>query len=172
MADWAEPLYSQCCFFGPSGACGVQGKLHMTRFENEDWKVSPCNRLSRFSRPGLRGRGIGNHARRRELAERLGLLRIRAGAPLSDYRRYAGQMTAVDYVIRVVNGEIGDPTLSFQLRQGFHVVAVVNNYLRHDPESVGYAAVIEWLNPRVAGPGDYAALPLRFRGGPLVAGAL
>ncbi len=27
-------------FFGPSGECGVQPKLHMTRFESEDWKMS------------------------------------------------------------------------------------------------------------------------------------
>lgn len=38
-------------------------------------------------------------------------------------------MTAEDYVIAVVNGQIRDRTLSFQLRQGFHVLAVVNNYI-------------------------------------------
>jgi hypothetical protein len=27
------------------------------------------------------------------------------------------------------------------------VLAVVSGYLRHDPESLGFAAVIEWLNP-------------------------
>jgi hypothetical protein len=29
------------------------------------------------------------------------------------------------------------------------VIGVVSNYLRHDPESLGYAAVIEWLNAAV-----------------------
>ena len=48
-----------------------------------------------------------------------------------------------------MRGEIGDPTLSFQLRQGFHVLAVVQGYLRNDPESLGYAAVIEWINEAV-----------------------
>jgi hypothetical protein len=31
---------------------------------------------------------------------------------------------------------------------------VVSGYLRHDPESLGHAAVIEWLNPEVATDAD------------------
>jgi len=96
-----------------------------------------------------RGRGIGKalYQARRDIAQRLGLLRIRAGARLRDYHRYAQQMSAHSYVKRVIQNEIADRTLTFQLRQGFCVLAVVGNYLQHDPESLGYAAVIEWLNP-------------------------
>ena len=36
----SETVYNQCFFFGPQGDYGVQGKLHMTRFETEDWQVS------------------------------------------------------------------------------------------------------------------------------------
>ncbi|MBC7385057.1 MAG: hydrolase, partial [Cryobacterium sp.] len=43
--------------------------------------------------------------------------------------------------------KIWDPTLSFQLNRGFKVVQVVSDYLRHDPESRGYAAIIECINP-------------------------
>ena len=107
--------------------------------------------------PDYQRRGIGKmlYAARRELAERLGLLRIRAGARLRGYHEYAERMTAEEYVRCVVRGECKDPTLSFQLRNGFHVLAVVSDYLRHDPESLGYAAIIEWLNPAVAKPEDY-----------------
>ena len=109
-------------------------------------------------RPSLQGRGIGKklYRSRRELTERLSLLRIRAGARLRGYHRYAGRSSAAEYVRGVVRGEIGDPTLSFQLRQNFHVLAVVKNYLRKDQESLGYAAVIEWINEQVAKPQDYA----------------
>ena len=99
---------------------------------------------------------------RRELVERLGLLRIRAGARLRGYHRYAHRMSAEEYVIKVVNGELRGPTLSFQLKHGFHVLAVVSGYLRHDPESLGYAAVIEWINEAIAKPQDYAGRVLRF----------
>jgi len=119
--------------------------------------------------PDCQRRGIGKkiYAAREELTQRLGLLRIRAGARLRGYSKYAHRMSAEEYVARVVKGKIGDPTLSFQLRQGFKVLAVVGGYLRHDPESLGYAAVIEWLNPEVATEADYAAQqisPLTLQG--------
>lgn len=107
--------------------------------------------------PDAQGHGIGKmfYARRRELTERLGLLRIRAGARLRGYHRYADRMTAEEYVIRVVREQIGDATLTFQLHQGFHIMKVVRNYLSHDPESLGWAALIEWINEAVARPEDY-----------------
>ncbi len=43
-----ERVYNDSFFFTPSGEIGVQGKLHMTRFENEDWKVSPRSKLRVF----------------------------------------------------------------------------------------------------------------------------
>jgi predicted amidohydrolase len=39
--DGADKIYNQSCFFSPSGEFGVQRKLHMTRFETEEWDVSP-----------------------------------------------------------------------------------------------------------------------------------
>jgi GNAT superfamily N-acetyltransferase len=102
-------------------------------------------------RPSAQGRGVGKalYKGRRELVQRLGLLRIRAGARLRDYHRHASEMSAREYVRRVARGELTDRTLTFQLRQGFRVVAVVEGYLRNDPESLGYAAVIEWINEQV-----------------------
>jgi GNAT superfamily N-acetyltransferase len=107
--------------------------------------------------PQMQGRGVGKriYDARRQLVEKLGLARIRAGARLRGYSQYANELAAEDYVKRVVRGEIGDPTLSFQLKQGFHVLAVVPEYLRHDPESKGHAAVIEKINPAAARPEDY-----------------
>jgi len=109
--------------------------------------------------------GIGKkiYQARRELTERLGLLRIRAGARLRGYHRYARRLSAEDYVIGVVRGKYHDPTLSFQLKQGFHVLAVVPGYLHQDPESLGYAAIIEWINHQVARPEDYAGRDPRFQ---------
>lgn len=99
--------------------------------------------------PRYQGRGVGSrlYEARDELLSRLGLARIRAGARLRGYHAYAGHMAAREYVDRVVAGEIRDPTLSFQLNRGFHVLAVVSGYFPNDPESLGWAAVIEKLNP-------------------------
>ena len=115
--------------------------------------------------PSMQGRGVGTllYDARRELVTRLGLLRIRAGARLCGYHRYAAQMPASQYVERVLRGELRDPTLSFQLSRGFHVLDVVSGYLRHDPQSLGWAAVIEWVNAEVARPDDYRHGDPRYR---------
>lgn len=114
--------------------------------------------------PTCRRRGVGSalYEARRDLARRLRLLRIRAGARLRGYHRYAASLDAEAYVAEVVARRLADPTLTFQLRQRFRVLAVVANYLRHDPESLGFAAVIEWLNHDVARRRDYSGRPTRF----------
>jgi GNAT superfamily N-acetyltransferase len=101
--------------------------------------------------PQRRRKGIGRklYAARRSLVESLGLLRIRAGARLRGYHRHAEGLSAQEYVSAVQRGDIADPTLNFQLAHGFTILAVVPGYLRNDPESLGCAAVIEWLNPNI-----------------------
>jgi predicted amidohydrolase len=44
----AESVYNQCHIFGPSGEYGIQRKLHLTRFETEEWTMSPGSRLRVF----------------------------------------------------------------------------------------------------------------------------
>ncbi len=106
--------------------------------------------------PEYRGRGIAKelYAARRELARRFNLKRIRAGARLVGYSKFKDTLSPEEYTQKVINKEIFDPTLSFQLGQGFVVLDVAKNYLLNDPESLGYAAVIEWLNTEVAGEKD------------------
>lgn len=108
-------------------------------------------------RPDEQGRGIGKkiYKARRALVRELGLLRIRAGARLCGYHLHADHLTAEQYVLRVMADDLSDPTLSFQISQGFVPLAVAPDYLHHDPESLGYAAVIEWLNPEVATAADF-----------------
>ena len=114
--------------------------------------------------PTLQHHGIGDklYAARRELTESHRLLRIRAGSRLRGYCNVAGCEKAEDYVLAVVEGREHDPTLSFQLREGFHVLAVVPHYLSDDPESLGFAAVIEWLNPQLIRNEHIANRPTRF----------
>lgn len=115
--------------------------------------------------PRIRRQGIGRrlYKARRDLVRRLNLSRIRAGARLRNYGAYANNFNVEEYVIRVVRGELDDPTLSFQLRQGFNVIGIVENYLRRDPESLGYAAVIEWINRQAIRPEEPVKRDPRFR---------
>lgn len=96
--------------------------------------------------PDRRRQGVGSrlYDAREALVEELGLDRIRAGARLGDYARHAERWGPEEYVENVVAGRVADPTLSFQLHRGFRVLAVVPEYLKRDPASLGWAAVVEW----------------------------
>lgn len=47
MGD-GDTVYNVAHVFGPSGDYGTQGKLHMTRFEAEEWRVSPSSGITIF----------------------------------------------------------------------------------------------------------------------------
>ena len=114
--------------------------------------------------PSRQRQGIGSkiYEARLAMVTRLRLLRIRGGGRLRHYHRYADRMSAEDYVIKVIRGELRDPTLSYQLKCGYHVIGVVSDYLFKDPESLGWVAVLEWINDAVAKPEDYAGRDARF----------
>lgn len=47
-ADDPAKILNKCYVFSPNGALNLQAKLHMTRFESEEWFVSPGSRLRIF----------------------------------------------------------------------------------------------------------------------------
>ncbi len=114
--------------------------------------------------PECRGQGVGKklYKARRQLCVRLKLRRIRAGARLSGFYKYADKMPVMEYVQRVIQGELADPTLTFQLKQGFRVFGLAKGYFEHDPQSLGNAALIEWINHRAAKRKHYEQRDPRF----------
>jgi predicted amidohydrolase len=48
MDDGDDRVFNQSFFFAPSGEYAWQGKLHMTRWEKEEWRISPRERLKVF----------------------------------------------------------------------------------------------------------------------------
>jgi len=83
----------------------------------------------------------------RALVMRERLWRMVGGSRLPGYGVVADAMTAAEYVHRVVGGVLVDPVLSAHLKDGWRVVKPIHGYLQHDPESAGWAAVIQWVNP-------------------------
>lgn len=102
-----------------------------------------------FVNPELRGTGIGHafYQGRRRICRKMNLKRIMACGRLPGYHHYAGQMSAERYAQKVVWGDIHDPVLSFQLKEGFNFCGIVSGYIPEDKESLGHAALIVWLNP-------------------------
>ncbi|HEU4325336.1 MAG TPA: GNAT family N-acetyltransferase [Roseiflexaceae bacterium] len=98
--------------------------------------------------PEYRRQGVasGLYTARKELILCLNLRGMLAGGMLPGYRHHRHTMTAEEYVARVARGELSDPTLTAQLRNGFVVRGVLHGYL-HDAELGDEAALIVWENP-------------------------
>ena len=97
--------------------------------------------------PRYRRRGIGSrlYDLRKGVCRDLGLRGIIAGGVIPGYADHKHSMTAAEYVERVAAGELYDRTLSFQLRNGFEVRGVLENYM-DDPTVDSWASLIVWPN--------------------------
>jgi GNAT superfamily N-acetyltransferase len=102
--------------------------------------------------PEYRGRGIGAmlYERRKALVVEAGKRGIIAGGSLPGYYDHKASMPVDEYVERVVAGELHDPTLTFQLANGFQVRGLLENYIEDEADD-GWAALIVWENPNHVG---------------------
>lgn len=71
---------------------------------------------------------------------------IMFGGRIPNFHKYAETMSVNEYIEQVKEEKIYDPVLTFQLRNGFNVIAVMENYLPDDHESLKYATLMEWVN--------------------------
>ena len=97
--------------------------------------------------PDFRGRGIGKmlYQSRKALVISDDKRGIIAGGSLPGFVGHKASMTVDKYVDRVVAGELSDPTLSFQLANGFEVRSLLEEYVEDDSED-GWATLIVWEN--------------------------
>ncbi len=97
--------------------------------------------------PEYRRRGIGRHLYdlRKDLVRRLDKRGIIAGGHPDGYEPHRDRMSVPEYIAEVAAGRLHDNTLSFQIRQGFEIVGVLEGYLT-DPATDDYAALIVWLS--------------------------
>lgn len=98
--------------------------------------------------PSARRMGVATmlYDARKKLTIKLNLRRIIAGGRLFNYCEHAKTMTALEYAQKVITGELRDPVLSFQLKNGFKFVKILPNYMK-DSRSLDNASFIEWINP-------------------------
>ena len=101
-----------------------------------------------FVHPQYRGLRLGRrlYDARKELCENLNLRAIVAGGRIPRYSAHAQEMSPREYIEKVRMKEIYDPTLTFQLSNGFHVRKVLRNYLPGDTSSMDYATLLAWNN--------------------------
>ena len=102
--------------------------------------------------PVFQGRGVGKklYEARKDLVRERGLKGIVAGGVLPGYAAHKDRLSVPNYVQKVVAGELFDPTLSFQLRNGFEVRGLLEGYLE-DEASDNWATLIVWENSNLSG---------------------
>ncbi len=105
-----------------------------------------------FVDPDHRGMRVGQrfYRARKELCRRLRLKAIVFGGRLPGLARRLKKVGSVEsYIEQVQQKKMRDQVLSFQLRQGFEVLGVLENYLPYDRASLGYATHMIWRNPQI-----------------------
>lgn len=97
--------------------------------------------------PDYRGQGIGKriYAARKDVVERYNRRGIVAGGLIPDFAEHKQSMSVTEYVDKVIAGELFDSTLSFQLRMGFEVRGLLENYIE-DSASDNWSTLIVWEN--------------------------
>lgn len=95
-----------------------------------------------------RGLGIGRrlYDLRKDLVRRYNRAGIIAGGVIPGFAEHKHEMSAEQYIQKVAEGELYDPTLSFQLANGFEARGAIAGYMR-DEAVDDYASFIVWHNP-------------------------
>ncbi|MGB0387062.1 MAG: GNAT family N-acetyltransferase [Ardenticatenaceae bacterium] len=98
--------------------------------------------------PAYRGRGIARqlYNRRKALVRRYNKRGFVAAGVLPGYEKHWDQMDIHTYVDKVIAGELFDPTLTVQLRNGFEVRGLIKDFYIF-PRSRNWSTLIVWDNP-------------------------
>jgi hypothetical protein len=98
--------------------------------------------------PDYRRLGAGSrfYDARRGLVRRLNLRGEIVAGMLPGYERYRDGLTVARYVNKVIIGELTDPTLTWQLKNGFRVERLLQDYV-HDPRSDDTCTLLRRENP-------------------------
>ncbi len=133
--DLASPLHSIADLI-PEGTSG--------HLQNGEWYYGSGIAVA----AEYRRRGIGNelYQLRQDVCRRLDLRGIVAGGVIPGYAAHLDSMTADHYINEVRAGRLYDPTLTFQLENGFEAICALNGYMK-DPAVNDHASLIVWHNP-------------------------
>ena len=98
--------------------------------------------------PDYQRRGIAMmlYKRRRSILKKYNLRRMIAYGRIPGYKKYAGKMTAEQYVEKVTKGELKDQALNAHLKAGYQVKKVQLD-ITIDKSSLNYSTFLEMVNP-------------------------
>ena len=83
---------------------------------------------------------------RKDLCREKNLARMIIGGRIPGYGDHADEMTAREYVEKVIDKTFHDRVLTAQIANGFSLKGLIPNYFPTDSDSRGYATFCEWVN--------------------------
>ena len=100
--------------------------------------------------PDFRGRGIGRgiYDRRKAVVTNNGKMGFAAAAVLPGYERFKHNTDIHAYLEMVKAGQVFDPTVSMQMRNGFQIIKPIKDFFVY-PRSDNWSAFIYWGNPNL-----------------------
>jgi len=98
--------------------------------------------------PDFRGMKLARrlYDARKALCRDRNLARIIIGGRIPGYGAHASEMSAREYVERVIDKTYFDPVLTAQLANGFTLKGLIADYMPSDEASRGYATICECIN--------------------------
>jgi len=115
---------------------------------NHDLKGDTLYGIEIMVHPDSRGLRLARrlYEQRKELCRKFNLSRMVIGGRIPGYGQHKNQMSAQEYVRRVINKELFDTVLTTQLANGFVLIQLIPDYMPSDEDSAGYATCLEWPN--------------------------
>ncbi len=116
--------------------------------QNHDTKGDTLYGIEIMVHPDFRSMRLARrlYEQRKELCRKRNLARMVIGGRIPGYGPHKQEMTAQDYVRRVINKELHDPVLTTQVSNGFVLIQLIPDYMPTDEDSAGYATCLEWAN--------------------------
>jgi predicted amidohydrolase/ribosomal protein S18 acetylase RimI-like enzyme len=174
MKPWTpEQVESQLAMF-PEGQIGVEYKgrlvasstslvVEYDRYEEwHDWRVISDSGYIRnhtlsgdtlygieiMVDPEFRGMHLARrlYEARKNLCRQFNLARIVIGGRIPGFGNQPEDMSAGEYVQKVIERGLYDPVLTTQVANGFALRGLIPNYFPSDVASRGYATHLEWTN--------------------------
>lgn len=98
--------------------------------------------------PEYRGRKLARrlYDARKDLCRQFNCARMIVGGRIPGFSAHKDELSAHEYVRKVIDKHLFDPVLTAQLSNGFQLRQLIEDYLPNDEDSGGWATCLEWPN--------------------------
>src|SRR5690606_39324383 len=119
-------------------------------FDTHDSRGNTLYGIDVFVHHNYRGMRLGRrlYDAQKALCEKFNLKSIVFSGRIPRYAAYEDKITAEEYIEKVRNKELLDPTLNFQLSNDFYIKKIIRQYMPGEKEAEQYGILLQWDKDR------------------------